>query len=133
LATFPTFEHAGLAIVLLSAAILCAAQDELTLPPRITDAVRPETRLALPVNADREQSMEEVLVVRENPWRLPTLGREWRAREAAKPDTSRISTDFLPLYDPEVEAPFARDFFPVNTEMQRVGFFELFRVRFGER
>lgn len=132
--TSPSSRHAALAAaILLGASHAVAAQDDLTVPPRITDTPPAETRLTLPNHADQEEAMEEVIVVRENPWRLPDLGSEWRARAAAVPDTSRISADFLPLYDPEAPQPLIRDFFPVNTEMQRVGFIELIRLRFGER
>ena len=76
--------------------------------------------------------MEEVLVVRENPWRLPDLGSDWRATREDIPKTGRITARFLPLYDPEAEQPI-RNLFPVNRELERTGFIEVFRVRFGGR
>jgi hypothetical protein len=108
-----------------------AAQDaDLTLPPRLDDAPG-EARLAeRPLQ--REDALEEVLVVGESQWRLPDLGSTWRANEDARKTDGRIQASLLPLYDPGVEQP---DFDPMrmNRELQRVGFIELFRVRFGNR
>jgi hypothetical protein len=107
--------------------------EALTLPPRLDEAASPKTRFEPPAEAARDEAMEEVLVVRENPWRLPDLGSEWRARhDEGELDTGRISADFMPLYDPEAVLPF-QDYFPLNQEMQRVGYIEVFRIRFGRR
>lgn len=107
--------------------------EALTLPPRLDEAASPKTRFEPPAGAARDEAMEEVLVVRENRWRLPDLGSEWRAsHEEGALDTGRISADFMPLYDPEAELPF-QDYFPLNQEMQRVGYIEVFRIRFGRR
>lgn len=128
----PNFRH-WYSIAMLLASCTAAAQDEdLTLPPRIIDVAPTQARLATPDDAGREDAMEEVLVIRENPWRLPDLGSEWRARHEAEARPGRITADLLPLFDPEAEQP-TRDLFPLNREMQRVGFIEIFRIRFGDR
>jgi hypothetical protein len=107
-----------------------AQQEDLTAPPRL-DELPGETRLA-ERPAERREALEEVVVVGESEWRLPDLGSAWRAREEAEQVPQRIELAFLPLYDPEDATP---DFDPlrVNREVQRVGFIELFRVRFGRR
>jgi hypothetical protein len=140
-----TFRHCRLLASML--AVTAAAppallgQEDLTLPPRLDEdegePVRPSempqrARLEPRTDGPREEPIEEVLVVREDPWRLPDLGSEWRARQQDEVDTGRITAEFLPLYDPEDEDPF-RGFFLLNREMQRVGFIEVFRIRFGDR
>jgi len=132
LASSRTFNCCALALSLLSAAKLAAAQEDLTLPPRIVDAPPSAARLAPPPEPAREAAIEEVLVVRENPWRLPDLGSEWRAQHEDIPEPGRITASFFPLYDPEAEVPMY-NLFPVNRELMRPGFIEIFRVRFGRR
>lgn len=106
--------------------------DDLALPPRI-DNVPSQARLAPPPE-DRIDTIEEVIVVtNDNPWGLPDLGSDWRAREAQTVETGRIRANFLPLYDPDDPASLLAPLFPANREMQRVGFIQLFRVRFGGR
>jgi hypothetical protein len=126
----------GIAIAagLLVAAIAVAQDSEpvtdttLIRPPRIE--VGPGTpRLAEP---EPERAMEEVIVVSESEWRLPDLGSEWRREQAEERSQDRIEVSFLPLYDPENADPNV-DLFPRNREMRRVGFIEIFRVRFGRR
>lgn len=116
------------------------AQEDLTLPPRILDAARPrEARLAEPPERPPEPSepnaapLQEIVVKGDdNPWRLPDLGSEWRAREAEQRPTGRIRVNMFPLWDPEAERP-ERDLLPLNSELRRVGFIEVFRIRFGRR
>ena len=113
--------------------LFCAAvigQEDLSLPPRL-DGAPFEARLA-PAAAEREDSLEEIIVVSENEWRLPDLGSTWRLRQAAEQQLSRFETRFLPLYDAENPGP-TLDLFPANREISRIGFIELFRVRFGRR
>jgi hypothetical protein len=127
-----TFERLG-AIAFFAAAV-GVAQEDLTSPPRILDTPRPaEARLAAgPGTSTDEQTIEEIIVTGDdNPWRLPDLGSEWRAREAERRPQERIRAEVFPLWNPEVPQP-ARDLFPVINEM-RVGFIEVFRVRFGGR
>jgi hypothetical protein len=111
-----------------------AADDDLLFPPRLessTPATRSRISAADP--APSPIDMEEVLVVGEQQWRLPDLGSEWRAQqtEAARND-DRIKVELLPLFDPASLRP-ERDLFLVNTEMRRVGYIEIFRLRFGRR
>ncbi len=105
--------------------------DDLALPPRI-DNVPSQARLAAPPE-DRIDTIEEVIVTDDNPWGLPDLGSTWRAREAQTVETGRIRANFLPLYDPDDPASLLAPLFPANREMQRVGFIQLFRIRFGGR
>ena len=105
--------------------------DDLALPPRI-DNVPSQARLAA-APEDRIDTIEEVIVTNDNPWGLPDLGSTWRAREAQTVDTERIRANFLPLYDPDDPASLLAPLFPANREMQRVGFIQLFQVRFGGR
>jgi hypothetical protein len=114
------------------------AQEDLTEPPRITDtpsSLSPAESLGVAPtpDEDRQEQLEEIIVVRENRWRLPDLGSDWRSRQEAEPDTGRIEVDFLPLFDPETEQDPFGDYFPLNRELARVGYIEVFRVRFGRR
>jgi hypothetical protein len=119
-----------LASIALAAGPL-AAQEDLALPPRVEDAPGAARLAAEP--PDRREPLEEIVVVSEQRWRLPDLGSEWRAEHAAEADsTARIEATFMPLYDPENDAP-TYDVFNVNRAIRQVGFIELFRVRFGQR
>lgn len=108
-----------------------APQEDLTLPPRIDDVPGGRTRLAEPP-AERDDTLEEVVVIGESQWRLPDLGSTWRAREEAEGSDERIAVSLLPLYD--AERP-AADFYPLgrNREHERIGFIEVFRIEFGRR
>lgn len=109
-----------------------AGEEPLTLPPRI-DGTPLEARLE-PPPPSRRQPMDEIVVTGGNPWRLPDLGSAWRVRqadEAAEP--ARIEARLFPLYDPEDPTFYAPDDWAINREIRRVGFIELFRVRFGSR
>lgn len=139
---------ASFLIVAATLATLSYAQDELIQPPRIEDGAdeppaadepaRPgdaggpgEARLAPPAE-NRQPVLEEVIVVNESEWRLPDLGSAWRQAQEDAVQHGRIEASFLPLYDPEHADPNV-DLFPRDREMDRVGFIEIFRVRFGRR
>lgn len=108
------------------------AQEDLSLPPRVD-----ESTADIPAQASTDESqapIEEIVVISDqNPWRLPDLGSAWRAAQEAEPDTGRISADLLPLWDPEAEQQPTRNPFAVTDGIRRVGFIEIFRVRFGDR
>lgn len=123
-----------IAVVCLAVPATAFAQDgedELALPPRL-DNVPSEARLAA-LPEERAGAMEEVIVTDDNPWRLPDLGSAWRVRQSDVRPEGRISGNFLPLYDPEDPSSTLAPLFPANREMQRVGFIQIFRVRFGGR
>jgi hypothetical protein len=86
-------------------------------------------RLA-PLPGSRSEPIEEIVVVGGN-WRLPDLGSRWRAKQqAAEEDAKgRAHVTFLPLYDPEHPTTFSSLY--VAPELARVGYIDLFRVRFG--
>lgn len=100
-------------------------------PPRLDDG-RPNGARLADVPAERAAGLEEIIVHDENPWRLPDLGSTWRARRDAERKTGRVEVAFLPLYDPQ-GAVTGADLFLGNTEARRVGYIELFRIRFGRR
>ena len=76
------------------------AQTEPPPPPRIQDGAPGEAILArLP--EDREEILEEIVVIGEDRWRLPDLGATLRL-ENEEPEESRLAVRFLPLYDPDV-------------------------------
>ena len=123
---------AGAAAALAAALLFAgqaAAQDDLTTPPRISEIdadAQPDTASAT--------ELEEIIVVSDqNPWRLPDLGSSWRAQQEEQTDTGRISADLLPLWDPEAQELPTRDPVAVTDGIRRVGFIEIFRVRFGGR
>lgn len=119
------------ALSLLAGLGLAAAQEpDLTRPPRLLE--EPGTARLADQPPDRAPVLEEVIVVNESEWRLPDLGSTWRANREAERPVQRIETSFLPLFDPENQDPYA-NLFPPSDELRRVGFIELFRVRFGRR
>ncbi len=111
------------------------AQEDLTLPPRISaEAASEAPPTDTPTNSDSSPMEEIVVISDQNPWRLPDLGSAWRAREAAEQrDTGRISVDLAPLWDPDAEELPTHNPFAVTDGIRRVGFLEIFRVRFGGR
>lgn len=110
------------------------AQNDLTEPPRITEATQPLPPPAPPQANDPEAEVEEIVVISDqNPWRLPDLGSAWRAQQEEQQDTGRISVDLLPIWDPDAEEIPTRNPFAVTDSIRRVGFIEVFRVRFGGR
>ena len=113
---------------LLALAETVQGQVEPPLPPRILDDEPGEAILAeLP--EDREEVLEEIVVIGEDRWRLPDLGATWRL-ENETPQESRLAVRFLPLYDPELEDRLS-DVFVINKQQERLGYLEFFRIRFG--
>jgi hypothetical protein len=93
------------------------------------------TALAPQLAAPRPEAsadLDEVLVVG-TALRLPDLGSSLRAQREAERDEGRIDVTFLPLYDPEAAREGFDDPLFRNREMERVGFIDLFRIRFGKR
>lgn len=131
----------GLACAALAAAVAAAAParaqqgaapEELVRPPSVEAGTRSDERPGAARLAEppaRENAREEVVVIGEQRFRLPDLGGEWR-QEEARP--ARIRAEFFHLYDPN--DPTNRiEPFPINQEASRVGFIEIFRIRFGGR
>jgi hypothetical protein len=81
---------------------------------------------------DASADLDEVLVVG-TALRLPDLGSSLRAQREAERDEGRIAVSFLPLYDPEAARAGLDDPLFRNRELERVGFIDLFRIRFGKR
>lgn len=122
-----------LAVVVLGlgAARLATPQGDAPLPPRLDDGAPGEPVLArLP--EDRQETLEEIVVIGEDEWRLPDLGSSWRKQAEEEELEGRLDVAFLPLYDAELTARDP-DLFQLNKEEQRIGFIELFRIRFGRR
>jgi hypothetical protein len=107
---------------------LTAAQLASTAAP-----ARPPNAAMLAPAPDRGSTpIDEILVI--GPYsHLPDLGSRWRARQqAAEEDANgRAHLTILPLYDPEHPTTF--DSLLTPPEMQRMGYIDLFRVRFGHR
>jgi len=121
------------ALVLVAAAVAASAQEgdgDLTLPPRLEPGPG-DARLEVP-EPDKAPVLEEVVVVGRSQWRLPDLGSTWRETHEQERQQGRIEVSFMPLYDPENGDPNV-DLFPRDREMRRVGFIEVFKVRFGGR
>ena len=104
------------------------AQEEAPLPPRILDDPPGQASLAQ-LSPDREEVLEEIVVIGREPWRLPDLGANWRTRFERPPET-RLAMRYLPLYDPEM-AELWPDLFQLSKQEERTGYVELFRIRFG--
>ncbi len=114
------------------------AGTDLTLPPRITTEPVPLGDAASAIAAaqvtDNDELEEIVVISDQNPWRLPDLGSSWRAKEAERDaDSGRITADLLPLWNPDTEESPTRNPFAVTDDFTRVGFIEVFRIRFGGR
>jgi hypothetical protein len=113
------------------------SSEEDLLPPPPTapgSLVRPPNaaRLApLPEQRRADSDIEEIVVIGGN-WRLPDLGSAWRARQEAAELGDGPHLTILPLYDPEHPTTFNSPFL-LNREMTRIGYIDLFRVRFGRR
>jgi hypothetical protein len=130
--------------LLVANAAAVAQNDDVPLPPRVdAPAPRPapappssirapdRARLA-PLPQERRPATDEIVVIAGSQWRLPDLGSAWRAESEEERSAARIQTTLLPLYDPE--NPTTRnDTFLLNREVERIGYIELFRVRFGRR
>jgi hypothetical protein len=104
-------------------------------PPSALDTfMRPPNaaRLApLPEERRAPSGVEEIIVLGGN-WRLPDLGSRWRARQEAAEEAGVPHLTLLPLYDPERPTTFNNTFL-LNREVERVGYIDLFRLRFGKR
>ncbi|MGD8322903.1 MAG: hypothetical protein PVF50_00960 [Gammaproteobacteria bacterium] len=129
----------GFALAVIAASMLVApgqytvAQGDLTAPPRISEQDVQTPPEPAP-ERDAPSELEEIVVISDqNPWRLPDLGSAWRARQAEEQDTGRISAEVLPIWDPEAQEMPTRNPFSVTDDFRRVGFIEVFRVRFGRR
>ena len=113
------------------------SSEEDLLPPPATapgSLVRPPNaaRLApLPEQRGADSGIEEIVVLGGN-WRLPDLGSAWRARQQAAELGDGPHVTFLPLYDPDRPPTYEQPFI-LNREMTRIGYIDLFRVRFGRR
>lgn len=97
---------------------------------RLRNARPPNAARLAPLPEDRGETTDEVVVIGSG-WRLPDLGSDWRAQQEAETRRALGST-IVPLYDPE-KAPTFNNTYLLNREMQRVGYIELFRFRFGDR
>ena len=95
-------------------------------PPNAASlAPLPEERAAAP------DAPDEIIVIGSG-WRLPDLGSAWRAKQEEKEDEGQFSATFLPFYDPDNPPPTTES--PLLApEARRVGYIELFRLRFGRR
>lgn len=103
-------------------------------PSTLVPFVRPPNAARLaPLPEDRKgpNGVEEIIVLGGN-WRLPDLGSRWRARQEAADDAGVPHLTLLPLYDPEHPTTFNNTFL-LNREFERIGYIDLFRVRFGKR
>ena len=89
--------------------------------------------LAPPVEGRGNTTQIDEIVVIGTSSHLPDLGSRWRARQqAAEEDaTGNAHLTVLPLYNPEHPTEFESLLAP--PEMQRLGYIDLFRVRFGHR
>jgi hypothetical protein len=106
------------------------------LPPEIAGALAtanrpPNSATLAPLPEERTDAPDEIIVIGRG-WRLPDLGSAWRAKQQEKDGIGRFSATFLPFYDPDdppprLESPL------LAPEARRVGYIELFRLRFGRR
>lgn len=108
---------------------LTAAQLAMTAAP-----ARPPNAATLPPPTPGRglTPIDEIIVIGSTS-HLPDLGSRWRARQqAAEEDAKgRAHLTVLPLYDPDHPTRFESLLAP--PEMQRMGYIDLFRVRFGHR
>ena len=129
--TFKRSISCAVTALCLLACQLTSAQEDLTSPPRIIEDTEP---LTPPARPQRSGDIEEIVVISEqNPWRLPDLGSSWRDPLADENDTGRISADVLPIWDPDTQELPTRDPYALGDGFRRVGFIEIFRIRFGRR
>jgi len=106
----------------LSASQLVAAEAPARPPNAASLAPPPE---------GRSEPIEEIVVLGGN-WRLPDLGSRWRANQQAAEEEAkgRAHVTFIPLYDPEHPSPTLNSL-NIPPELARMGYIDLFRVRFG--
>lgn len=129
-------------ILLLAACAPAWAQDDVPRAPRIdttpqttvtapsASALRPPTATRLAALPEERREVPDEIIVTGQGWRLPDLGSRWRAQQQAAERERRLHAVFLPLYDPD-KPPQHSDGFWQNSEAQRHGVIELFRLRFG--
>jgi hypothetical protein len=94
---------------------------------QLRQARPPNAARLAPLPEHRASEPDEIIVIGEG-WRLPDLGSAWRQKQAE--ENRRVT--LLPLYDPNNPQTWD-DTFLANREVTRVGFIDLFRVRFGRR
>jgi hypothetical protein len=77
-------------------------------------------------------AIDEIVVIGTSS-HLPDLGSRWRARQQAAEEDAKGNAHLtmLPLYDPEHPTTF--DSLLAPPEMQRMGYIDIFHVRFGHR
>jgi hypothetical protein len=134
---------AALALVLLACAPAMGQNDDVPLPPRVdapgarptpgasTSIRAPDRARLAPLPEERRATTDEIIVIGGSQWRLPDLGSAWRAeQEEAARSGARVQATLLPLYEPG-SSPTRNDTFLLNREVERIGYIELFRVRFG--
>src|SRR4051812_2226807 len=87
--------------------------------------------LAPPVEGRGNTTTIDEIVVIGTSSHLPDLGSRWRARQQAAEEDAKGNAHLtvLPLYDPEHPTTFESLLAP--PEMQRMGYIDLFRLRFG--
>jgi hypothetical protein len=109
----------------LTAAQLAATAAPARPPNAATLAPRAEGR-------GNTTTIDEIVVIGTSS-HLPDLGSRWRARQQAAEEDAKGNAHLtvLPLYDPEHPTTF--DSLLAPPEMQRMGYIDLFRVRFGHR
>ena len=88
-----------------------------------------DIRATADVQDDRADVIEEIVVFGKKKRKLPNLGRRVGTDPVVQ-KPSRVDWQFLPRYDPEQAYPYS-DQVQLNQEIQRSGFIQLFRVRFG--
>lgn len=89
--------------------------------------------LAPPTSGRGDTAPIDEIVVIGTSSHLPDLGSRWRARQQAAEEDAKGNAHLtiLPLYDPEHPNTFDSQLAP--PEMQRQGYIDIFRVRFGHR
>jgi hypothetical protein len=109
----------------LSAAQLASTAAPARPPNAAMLAPRPEGR-------GNTTTIDEIVVIGTSS-HLPDLGSRWRARQQAAEEDAKGNAHLtlLPLYDPEHPTTF--DSLLAPPEMQRMGYIDIFRVRFGHR
>lgn len=107
--------------------------DALTRPPEIEARVRSPERPGAARLADAPARSaaprDEVVVVGEQRWQLPDLGSELRDARSRDAD-ARIRAEFLTPHDP-ADPTNRFEPYPLDGDLTRVGFIELFRIGFG--
>jgi len=95
----------------------------------ISTIIRTEIRATADVGGDQPDEIEEIVVIGKQKWRHSNLGTSSGTDPVAQ-KPGWIDWQFLPMCDPE-QAYHYFDQFQLNEKLQRAGFIELFRARFG--